>query len=73
MWEWTDDRWHLDGKPVHAGEVMEIRWPDGTWECVRIESTDSGRKLFAYFDHHGEQLRIPVHTLFNGDRQFRWR
>lgn len=57
---WEDDRWHLDGKPIHAGAGVEICWPDGTWQAVRIESGNAGRKLFAHFEHHGEEMAVPV-------------
>lgn len=60
---WSDDRWHLSGKPIHAGAGMEIRWPDGTWERGRIESSNAGRKLFFHFDHHGETLVVLVCDL----------
>lgn len=58
--EWIDYRWHVDGQAIHAGNVMEIRWPDGVWEAVRIESRDSGATLVAYFEHHGEQCAIRI-------------
>lgn len=67
MLTWIDDRWHLDGCGIHAGCLMEVRWPDGTWQVVRIESGDAGRKLFACFDYHGLALSIRVN-----DCELRW-
>lgn len=72
MWEWIDGRWHFDGKPIHAGDGMEIRWPDKTWEPVRIESADAGRILKAYFDHHGETLQVRVRDMDETYRDVRW-
>jgi hypothetical protein len=40
MLKWIDDRWHCDGRPIHAGDGMEMQFPDGTWLHVRIESQD---------------------------------
>jgi hypothetical protein len=69
--EWIDDRWHLDGRGIHAGSFLEIRWPDGTWEAVRIESADRGRTLFAHFVHHGQ--RCCVRVVPDGcDHPLRW-
>lgn len=73
MWNWINDRWHLDGKPVHAGCGTEIRWPDGTWEAVRLESADYGRDIFAHFEHHGLELRVRVDCGgTNNDLDVRW-
>jgi hypothetical protein len=58
--DWIDGRWHLDGKGIHAGDMMEIRWPDGTWEVVRIESADRGHLLSAHFEYHGLCLRVTA-------------
>lgn len=59
--EWFDNRWHLDGQGIHAGESLEVRWPDGTWERVRIESQDCGRRLYAHgMQYHGVDLCIRV-------------
>lgn len=57
---WTDNRWHLDGKAIHAGSGMQMRCPDGTWINVRIESQNRGRHLFAYFGFHGMDLCLRV-------------
>lgn len=51
MMQWTDERWHVDGRGVHAGDMLELRCGDGRlwrWMPVRIESKDSGRELYAY-------------------------
>jgi hypothetical protein len=57
---WIEDRWHLEGRPIHAGNVLQIRWPDGTWEAVRIETGKTGLRLFAHCDHHGEEFVVEV-------------
>jgi hypothetical protein len=67
--EWIDDRWHLDGRGIHAGCNMEVQWPDRTWEVVRIESADCGRRLYAHFDYHGQGLCVRVD---DGDYTLRW-
>jgi hypothetical protein len=67
--QWIDDRWHLDGRPIHAGCGMEVQWPDGTRQHVRIESQDHGRRLYAHFDYHGVGLGIRVD---HGDYPLRW-
>lgn len=58
-----EDRWHLNGCAIHAGCLMDVHWPDGTWQAVRVESGDAGRKLFACFDYHGLELSIRVNDL----------
>jgi len=60
MFEWDGDRWNLDGRGVHAGDGLELRFPDGTWLPVRIESADCGRKLYAYFEFHGMDLCLGI-------------
>jgi len=71
--EWIDDRWHCNGKPIHAGTGMEVQWPDGTWQRVRIESARSGRVLLACFDYHGLGLSIRVVGNDDGsDMPLRW-
>jgi hypothetical protein len=70
--EWLDGRWHLDGRGIHAGASLEFRWPDGTWERVRIESGDCGRKLYAHFDYHGLALRVRVVAPDACDCELRW-
>jgi hypothetical protein len=69
--DWLDRRWHLGGRPIHAGYYLEVRREDGTWWDVRIESTDSGRWLRMYFDvpgMRGRQAWIHMHE----DDQLRW-
>jgi hypothetical protein len=73
MWNWTDDRWHLNGKPVHAGCGAEICWPDGTWEEVRLESANCGQNIYAHFSYHGLDLRVRVDCGgVNNDLHVRW-
>jgi hypothetical protein len=66
---WIDERWHCDGRPIHAGSQMEMQFPDGTWVEVRIESANLGQKLFAHFDYHGQPCVIHVLEWQN---QLRW-
>lgn len=66
--EWIDDRWHLDGRPIHAGSQMEMVFPDGTWQPVRIESEDAGRVLFAFVFHHKQPLGVKIGFT----RKLRW-
>ncbi len=63
MLSWIDNRWHLEGHPIHAGDSVDIRWPDRTWERGRIESSHAGRKLWFHFDHRGEAVVVPVCDL----------
>lgn len=58
--EWIDGRYHVDGLPIHAGTVMEMRFPDYTWQCVRIESRKQGAELLAFWDYHGETVCCQV-------------
>jgi len=66
---WIDDRWHLDERPIHAGACVEMRFPDGAWESVRLESADTGRLLFAHFSYRRLPLRV---RLSEGDYELRW-
>lgn len=70
--EWIDGRWHLDGDGIHAGVGMMVKWPDGAWERVRIESGDAGRKLFANFDYHGLTLCVRVDPEAYSPLEMRW-
>jgi len=70
--EWIDNRWHLDGRGIHAGESLEVQWPDRTWQRVRIESAEAGRKLFAHFDYHGLGLCVRVDPEAYEPLQLRW-
>ena len=67
--QWSVDRWHLYGKGIHAGDGMEMRFPDGEWVEGRIESQECGRRLLFYFVHHGMTLRVTVDTE---DDLLRW-
>ena len=53
---WVDGRWHLGGRPIHAGMAMELLCADGYWLPVRIESRHAGRALLAFFRYHGMDL-----------------
>lgn len=70
--QWLDNRWHLEGDGIHAGTSMELQWPDGTWQRVRIESQDCGRKLFAHFNYHGAGLSVRVDPDAYDPRPLRW-
>lgn len=71
---WTESRWHLDGRGIHAGDILEIRAlkpPDnvgGMWFRVAIESQDAGRVLFAHFELDG---LAPMQRVHNG-HELRW-
>lgn len=58
---WIDGRWHADGVPIHAGDACELHTPEGWWICVRIESSDAGRRLIAYLDEHGLIFKRDIH------------
>lgn len=45
--EWINDRWHLDGRGIHAGDFLELKVDTG-WQTLRVESRDCGRKLDGY-------------------------
>jgi len=32
-------RYYLDGKPLHAGDVLQFRRADGDWQAARYEYT----------------------------------
>ncbi len=70
--EWINDRWHLDGRPIHAGCGIEVRWPDGTWQPVRVESQDSGRRIYAHFDYHGFEMAVRLDGYNDGVLKLRW-
>lgn len=48
LFTWKDDRWHCDGRPIHAGTVMDLIGGGGSRMRVRIESENHGRTLRAY-------------------------
>lgn len=70
--EWIDGRWHLDKHGIHSGDQLWIKWPDGTWERVRVESQDNGRKLSAHFDYHGLELSIRCVTPETAIYELSW-
>lgn len=75
--EWVDDRWHLDGQGIHAGDRMEIRLPHEAniddckirWLPVRIESYDRGQGLSAHIDIGGMTFAHTIETEFD---ELRW-
>jgi len=71
---WLRSRWHLEGKPIHAGdgawlleyidEYESDREPD--WLKGRIETEDAGRILFFVVEWGGHHFRLrirPSHRL----------
>lgn len=59
--DWIDGRWHCEGRGIHAGTAMLLRRDDGFWYSIRIESADSGKRLFAHFDDvEGPSLRAEL-------------
>lgn len=72
MLTWEDDRWHLDRQPIHAGCSAEIQWPDGTWQWIRIESQDCGRRIYAHFDYHGLGLCVRLDGREDVALELRW-
>lgn len=67
---WQDDRWHLDGRGIHAGTTMELRGPDdGVWFAVRIESSNRGKTLIAFHSVHGIQFTYRLDPDYD---QLRW-
>jgi hypothetical protein len=81
--EWLGERWHCQGRPIHAGDFLEVYAPGvsdygeesvtfrpGTdrWLLVRIESVNQGRELVAHLDHHGLMFQ---HRISPYDR-LRW-
>lgn len=67
--EWIGNRWHCEGKPIHAGVGMELRGTDGERFLVRIESQDCGRLLIAYHDIHGLDFRYSIDPEYD---RLRW-
>lgn len=66
---WEDDRWHCDGRGIHAGCIMELKGADGTWFEVRIESADRGRRLIAFKLVHGTGFTCSIDLDYD---QLRW-
>lgn len=66
--EWLDDRWHLEGRGIHAGEQMELLCSKGEWLAVRIESSDHGRRLSAWIRVHGRDFVSGIDTEFDALR-----
>lgn len=74
---WTDGRWHLDGRGIHAGDRLELYLPQGEvmngrkvkWLPVRIESYDRGRGLTAWLDIGGLDF---IHTIDPNNDELRW-
>jgi len=66
-----NDRWHLGDREIHNGTFMELQWPDGTWEIVRVECNRAENELCAHFYYHGEELVVRVDTP-DSIRRLRW-
>lgn len=69
MLTWNDDRWNLDGRGVHAGDVMQLRCDKGEWVDVRVESSDRGRRLIAFVRVHGREFASAIETDYD---DLRW-
>ena len=69
---WQDGRWHLAGNGIHAGDLIECLFPDGTWLPGRIESAEGGKKLFFNFDFHGKLIVLRVDPDTPHRMQIRW-
>lgn len=71
-WNSQAKRWYVDGLPLHAGEMLDLRGvvithvdgqertAAGDWHRVRIESRDQGRELDAYADVGGLSFKRHV-------------
>lgn len=75
QWNKEHRRWYLDGRPIHAGDGVELRGyrepddPDarargdmvpGDWIPVRLESRERGRELDAYLTTAGLTFKRHV-------------
>ena len=69
MLQWIDDRWHCDGRPIHAGNCLELRGDGGHWIPVRVESRDQGRELIAFYRVHGREFCSGIETDYD---KLRW-
>lgn len=67
-WDERAQRWHVEGRPVHAGNELEVRGVrridedlvEPHWFAVRVESEDQGRVLVAMLDHYGCYFRLRL-------------
>ena len=54
--DWTDGRWHCEGKAVGNNDCLELLCPDGRFLPVRVEYPDNpaqdGPWLTAYCKRH---------------------
>ena len=67
--KWIEDRWHCDGRGIHAGETLELRGEDWQWFPVRIESAHRGRVLIAYVTVHGLDFTRRINEDYD---ELRW-
>ena len=67
MLAWHDNRWNLDDLPIHAGDGVEMLFPDGQWLAVRIEEESPDRRVYVRFSYHGMDLGLMVNDI-NGLR-----
>lgn len=70
--KWIDARWHVDGRGIHAGSGMQLRLSDGTWLPIRIETKESGRRLFAHWDPAGPMERFSCISEIRDTDELRW-
>ena len=70
---WDGDRWHVEGKPVHAGDELEVLGveqnpadpdtPIRAWFKVRVESENRGGSLVAHLRHYGLIFRLRLTAI----------
>ncbi len=72
--KWQEDgpRYFLDGKPVHAGDLLDARTNDGAWTAVRFEyhwdrMANMTEPYLILPDHDRENRYVPAET------ECRWR
>lgn len=46
---WKEGRYHLDGKPMHAGDAMKMLTDHFGWIFGRIETESRGQDLYFHF------------------------
>jgi len=70
--EWIGGRWHLAGRPIHAGSYLLLwLWLPGhgrQWREVRIESSDHGRILTANITLGGREFVSQIDPVVDSLR-----
>lgn len=73
--QWIDDRWHCDGRGIHAGDRMELRCDGGKWLAVRVESCNRGSGLSAIIEVEGREFASTIEPEYDDLRwtgELRW-